>query len=143
MNSYVNSELLRGNMKLPLKEHIDDALAGLKAGRYESEASVSQGIVFRLLNALDWPIFNTQIVHPEYSVGRRRVDFALCHPESTPQVFIEVKQVVNIEWADEQLFEYVLDYDGVIPIAVLTNGQKWQFFHQMGEKNTEKGRSVK
>ena len=134
------NEWLRGKMQLTLKKHIDDIRNELKKKEFPNEAAVSDGIVRRLLNALDWPIFNTQIVHPEYPVGRRRVDFALCYPESTPQVFIEVKQVVNIEWADEQLFEYVLDYDGVIPIAILTNGRKWQFFHRMGEKKYREGK---
>ena len=125
---------------MTLKEHIDDIRGGLQKGIYIDETAVSQGIVLRLLNVLAWPIFNTQIVHPQYPVAGRRVDFALCHPESTPQVFIEVKRVVNIEWAEEQLFEYALDYDGVIPIAVLTNGQEWRFFYQMGEGNYREGK---
>lgn len=125
---------------MTLKKHIDDIRSGLQKGIYINEAAVSQGVVLRLLNALDWPIFNTQIVHPQYLVAGRRVDFALCHRESAPQVFIEVKQVVNIEWAEEQLFEYALDYNGVIPIAVLTNGQEWRFFYQMGEGNYREGK---
>ena len=120
-------------MNKTLREHIDDISEGLKHKRYPAEAAVSQGIVLRLLNALAWPIFNTQIVHPEYSVGEGKVDFALCHPPSDPCVFIEVKQVGNIEEAEQQLFEYALDHDhGVIPIAVLTDGRKWRFFHLMG-----------
>lgn len=116
---------------MTLKEHIDDIRSGLQKGIYIDEAAVSQRIVLRLLNALGWPISNTQIVHPEYSVGgRRRVDFALCHPPSKPIVFIEVKQVGKIEKNEQQLFEYALDY-GVMPIAVLTDGRKWSFFHLM------------
>ena len=125
------NEWLRGKMQLTLKKHVEDIRDKLKKKEFPNEAAVSDGIVRRLLNALDWPIFNTQIVHPEYPVEGGRVDFALCHPKSTPQVFIEVKQGGKIEWADQQLFEYAFDC-GRIPIAVLTDGQKWRFFHLMG-----------
>ena len=126
---------------MTLKEHIDDIRKGLEADRYPNEAAVSRRIVLRLLKALAWPISNIQIVDPEYSVGGGRVDFALCHPESTPRIFIEVKKVGEVEWADQQLFEYAFDYeedaldhDGAIPIAVSTDGREWHFFHLMGSE---------
>ena len=121
-----------------LKEHIDDIRSGLQRGIYIDEAAVSKHIVLRLLKALAWPISDTQIVHPEYPVRGGRVDFALCHPESKPQVFIEVKRVGKVEWADQQLFEYAFDYEEYtfdykgIPIAVSTEGREWYFFHLMG-----------
>ena len=112
---------------MTLKEHIDEIGTGLETGQYGNEAAVSQGIVLRLLDALTWPRFNTQIIIPEYSVGGRRVDFALCHPPSKPIIFIEVKQVGNIDGAEQQLFEYAF-HEGV-PIAILTDGREWRFFH--------------
>ena len=112
---------------MTLKEHIDEIGAGLETGQYGNEAAVSQGIVLRLLDALAWPRYNIQVIIPEYSVGGRRVDFALCHPPSKPIVFIEVKQVGNIEGAEQQLFEYAF-HEGV-PIAILTDGRVWRFFH--------------
>ena len=112
---------------MTLKEHIDDIRDNLKKGLYTNEAAVSNGIVRRLLDALDWPIYNPQVIIPEYSVEGRRVDFALCHPPSKPIVFIEVKQVGNIEGAERQLFEYAF-HEGV-PIAILTDGREWRFFH--------------
>ena len=114
-----------------LKEHIDDIRNQLKEGLFINEAAVSQGIVLRLLNVLTWPTYNTQVIIPEYSVEGRRVDYALCHPPSKPIVFIEVKQVGNIEGAERQLFEYAF-HEGV-PIAILTDGQEWQFFHPSGQ----------
>ena len=112
---------------MTLKEHIDEIDTGLEIGQYGNEAAVSQGIVLRLLDALTWPRFNTQVIIPEYSVGGRRVDFALCHPPSKPIIFIEVKQVGNIDGAEQQLFEYAF-HEG-IPIAILTDGREWRFFH--------------
>lgn len=116
---------------MTLKEHIDDIRKGLEADRYPNEAAVSQGIVLRLLGALAWPTFDTQIVAPEYGVEGTWVDFALCHPPSKPRVFIEAKQVGNIKGAEEQLFGY--DARVRVPIAVLTDGREWQFFHPTGE----------
>ncbi len=116
---------------MTLKEHIDDIRDKLAERKFRKEAAVSQGIVLRLLKALNWPIFEIQIVDPEFAVEGRAVDFALCHPPSKPLVFIEVKNVGQMEGAEQQLFEYALDH-GVIPIAVLTDGRKWRFFHLMG-----------
>ena len=97
------------------------------------EAAVSNGVVRRLLDALDWPIYNPEVIIPEYSVGGQRVDFALCHPSSKPLVFIEVKQSGTSKDAEQQLFEYAF-HEGV-PIAILADEQKWQFFHPSGQGN--------
>ena len=123
---------------MALKEHIDDIRDALRRKQFTSEALVSQGIVRRLLDALDWPQFNPQIVIPEYPVPGRRVDFALCHPALKPMVFIEVKQVGQSDGAERQLFEYA--FHAGVPIAVLTDGQKWQFFHPIGRGNYEERR---
>ena len=116
---------------MTLKEHIDDIREGLKINRYPDEAAVSQGIVLRLLGTLGWSTFDTQAVFPQYGIEGRKVDFALCHPPSKPIVFIEVKRVGNIEGAERQLFEYAF-HEGV-PIAILTDGQKWRFFYPIGQ----------
>ena len=115
---------------MTLNEHLDDIRNDLRRGTFANEASVSQGIVLRLLHALGWP-YNTQVVIPEYSVEGRRVDFALCHPASKPLVFIEVKQVGQIKGAERQLFEYAF-HTGV-PIAILTDGREWHFFQPGGQ----------
>jgi hypothetical protein len=60
---HLEDEVARG----PVKEDLLDIRAGIRAGRYVNEATVSQGIVQRLLNALGWPVYNTEIVAPEYS----------------------------------------------------------------------------
>ena len=112
---------------MTLKEHIEDIRESLEEGLFTSEAAVSNSIVLRLLDALNWPRYNPQVIIPEYSVGGRRVDFALCPPSSKPLVFIEVKQSETLKGGEQQLFEYAF-YEGV-PIAILTDGQKWRFFH--------------
>ena len=126
---------------MTLKEHIDDIHKGLEAGQYGNEAAVSQGVVLRLLGALAWPTFNTQVVAPEYGVEGTRVDFALCHPLSKPLVFVEVKQVGKIEGAEKQLFQYAF-HTGV-PIAILTDGREWHFFHPSGQGDYRERRVYK
>jgi predicted type IV restriction endonuclease len=111
---------------MSLSDEIDDIRAGIKAGRYGSEAAVSQGIVLRLLQALGWSTFDTHAVCPEFSLGGRRVDYALCHPTDKPVAFIEVKQIGQSGGAERQLFEYAFHVG--VPLAILTDGQEWNFF---------------
>lgn len=127
----------RDTIRMTLKEHIDDIGDMLKQGAFanERERIISRRIVNRLLQALEWPIFTPRIVVDEYVVEGRRVDFALCHPASTPRVFIEAKRVGNIDKRIRQLFEYAFHIG--IPIVVLTDGQKWRFYHPAGEGSYE------
>ena len=127
---------------MTLKEHVDDIRKGLQEGQFTNEAQVSLGIVGRLLDALAWPRYNTKVVIPEYSVQGTRVDFALCHPQSKPLIFIEVKKVGQIdEGGERQLFEYAF-HEGV-PIAVLTDGKEWHFFYPSGQGNYKERRVCK
>lgn len=114
---------------MAFKEHIDDIRKGLKQNNYTNEASVRRSIVDPLLTALGWST-DPKIVIPEYTIDKKRVDYALCHPALKPRVFIEVKQVGNIDGAERQLFEYAF-HEG-IPILILTDGQRWRFFHPSG-----------
>ncbi|MFZ5453014.1 MAG: type I restriction endonuclease [Thermodesulfobacteriota bacterium] len=109
-----------------LRDHIKEIREGIKAGLFTNEASVSQGIVLRLLHAFSWPTYDIQIVFPEYPLTGRRADFALCHPAGKPLVFIEVKPLGQSDTGERQLFEYAF-HKGV-PMAILTNGHEWHFF---------------
>jgi hypothetical protein len=73
-----------------LEKHIEEIRLGIKAGRFVNEAAVSQGIVIRLLDALSWPKYETQIVCPEYSLRGRRVNGAISR--EIPMIFILVIQ---------------------------------------------------
>lgn len=107
-------------------DQIEKLREGLREGRFTSEAAVSQGILLPTLHVLGWPVFDTSIVIPEFSVEGRRVDYALCHPANHPSVFIEVKKVGMSEGADRQLFEYAFHLG--VPMAILTDGQEWSFY---------------
>lgn len=109
-----------------MKQDIAAIQDDLRRGRYSSEAQVAHGIVYRLLQALGWPVFDSRIVWPEYTLEGRRVDLALCHPAERPAVFIEIKNVGNATEAERQLFEYAFHIG--ISMAILTDGQEWSFF---------------
>ena len=109
-----------------VEQDIEAIRVGIRAGHFSNEASVSQGIVVRLLDALGWPKYDMHTVWPEYALSGRRVDFALCSPPGKPIAFIEVKQIGQSDGAERQLFEYAF-HDGV-PFAILTDGREWNFF---------------
>lgn len=110
---------------MSLRERLHNARDLLRAGRLVNEAAVSSGVVLPILDALGWPAFDPSVVAPEYSVGNRRVDFALL-TNRTPAVFVEVKQPGLADGADRQLFEYAF-HEGV-PIAILTDGATWHVY---------------
>lgn len=109
-----------------MEQEIESIRDGIKSGRFSNEASVSQGIVLRLLHGLGWPSYDTDSVWPEYSLGGRRVDYALCSPPGKPIAFIEVKQIGQSDGAERQLFEYAFHIG--VPMVILTDGQEWNFF---------------
>lgn len=126
---------------MALEEHLDSIRSDLKRRVFTNEASISQGIVLRLLHTLGWPRYNTQVVIPEYPVEEGRVDFALCHPPSKPLVFVEVKQVGKIGGAEKQLFGYAFHIG--VPIVILTDGQEWHFFQPSGQGDYRERRVCK
>ena len=75
---------------------------------------------------LGWNTWDTTKVWPEFQTGEGRVDFALCHPESQPAVFVEVKQPGRAEDGVRQALEYAF-HTGV-PFVVLTDGKTWSFY---------------
>ena len=90
------------------------------------ESATKQGVVLRLLSLAGWDTFDISQVVPEYTVGTRRVDYALS-PGSPNAVFIEVKRPgENLERHQQQLLEYCFQ-EGV-KLAALTNGRTWWIY---------------
>ena len=101
------------------------------------EAEVSSN-VRRVLNALGWEADNHHEVKPEYSVGNRKVGYALLIG-STPQVFVEVKKGGEpLEHHQEQLLQYAFKEN--IRLALLTNGTVWWFYLPRLDVNWEQRR---
>ena len=90
------------------------------------ESATKQGVVLRLLSLAGWDTFDVSEVVPEYTVGNRRVDYAL-RPGSPNAVFIEVKRPgENLDRHQQQLLEYCFQ-EGVT-LAALTNGRTWWLY---------------
>ncbi len=112
---------------MDLEKHIEEIRAAIQAGQFSNEAAISQGIVLRLLGALSWPCWDTQVVAPQYCLENLRVDFALCHPPEKPIALIEVKHLgKQTDDSERQLFQYA--FHAGVPLAILTDGQEWHFF---------------
>ncbi|WP_424947229.1 type I restriction endonuclease [Candidatus Spongiihabitans sp.] len=126
---------------MSLQEIIRDVQNKLKNNEYPNEQSISQGVVLRLLAAMKWPIHDTQLVIPEYSVRGKRVDFALCAKKNKPVIFIEVKQPDSASGADEQLFQYAF-LQG-IPFGIVTDGREWHFYLPAGAGSFDERRVYK
>lgn len=124
----VRSSCTRSPVAL-LVHRIETARRLLRDGHLANESSVSTSIVFPILQALGWDVFNPMEVAPEYAVGTRRVDFALLH-HGKPAVFIEVKQPGLGLGADQQLFDYA--FHSGVPLAVLTDGRTWSVYLPSG-----------
>ena len=110
------------------------------AGRLSGldESATKQGVVLRLLSLAGWDTFDISRVVPEYTVGNRRVDYAL-QPGSPNAVFIEVKRPSeNLEPHQQQLLEYCFQ-EGV-KLGVLTNGRTWWFYLPLQAGNWEQRR---
>ncbi len=110
-----------------LKEHIGAIRDGLQTEQYKNKAEISQGIVLRLLDALNWPMYDTQIIIPEYVVEGRGGGYALCHPALEPCFLIKIKDLTYTPDAERQLFRHA--YRSDIPVVIFTDGRRWQFFH--------------
>ena len=102
------------------------------------ESATKQGVVLRLLNLAGWNPFDVSQVVPEYTVGKRRVDYAL-RPGSANAVFIEVKRPgEHLENHQQQLLEYCFQ-EGV-KLAALTNGRTWWLYLPLQAGNWEQRR---
>jgi len=118
---------------------IRDLKRRIAAGSFRSEAEISRGVVSRILHELGWPVFDVHVVTPEFKIGPRKADYALCHPPGTPSVLLEVKDLGKADdRGEQQRFEYCF-HQGV-PIAVLTDGRGWSFFFPAGQGSYQERR---
>jgi len=90
------------------------------------EAATKQGIVLKVLSFLGWDPFEIDEIHPEYTVGSRRVDFSLRHNNSN-RVFISVARVgKELEPHQESLLNFASAEE--VKMAILSNGLNWWFY---------------
>ena len=118
---------------------IADVREKLRRGAYSNEDQVSKQVVIRLLQALRWAVHDPQRVTPEFSIGTRRVDYALIPDHRGPVVLIEVKRVGRAKsTGEDQLLSYCFQQG--VPLAVLTDGRSWKFYLPGGRGSYEQRR---
>ncbi|MCD6371755.1 MAG: hypothetical protein J7L39_03490 [Candidatus Aenigmarchaeota archaeon] len=100
------------------------------------EIKTKQGIILPILQYLNWNIFDTDEVYPEYYISayRDRVDYNL-RIGGNNKVFIEVKRVKDSLEEETQLCDYANHED--VKLAIFTNGISWEFFLPRSEGTWE------
>lgn len=118
-----------------MKEILDDINLKLSESYYSNEEHVRLSLVSRVLQSLEWDIWNPREVNAEYycipNEDRSKVDIALFLTSQVPSVFIEIKAVgkiysdlVNIE---RQLRDYNRNLTALF--SIITDGRKWRFYY--------------
>ncbi len=122
-----------------LAEAIRDVARRIERGEYQHEAAVSRQIVMRFFRHLGWDEYAPEQVSPEFSIGSRKVDYALCRPPFGAVVLIEVKNLGKATpEGEKQLFDYC--FKKGVPLAVLTDGKTWSFYYPAGMGDFEQRR---
>jgi len=93
-----------------------------------NEAVTEEVIINPILKCMGWDTSNPCEVHREYSIGRKKVDYAL-RKNKTNLIFIEVKNF-NLDLTLEnknQIIDYCLLKK--VKWGILTNGREWYFYN--------------
>ncbi len=123
---------------MSLEQTLRKVVGHIRADRLENEAQVQQAVILPVLRALDWDDSDPESFRPEYSVGGGRVDYALLG-RGGPLVFIEAKRIGAVDaGGEEQLFGYAANRG--VPLLVLTDGDRWDFYLAMAEGIPEERR---
>ena len=124
-------------LRADCRESISQAISGIRhtpslEGR--SKAAIAQAVVFRLLAAAGWDVFDLSQVMPGYITGDRSIDFALMPPgqpkgAASPSVFIDVRtpaENIKSPRMERQLLAHCARQE--VSLAALTNGLRWLLF---------------
>ena len=111
----------------------------------KSRASVSQGVVLRLLNAAGWDVFDLSQVMPGYRSANTEIGYALLMPRSgsgespSPRVLVEVRSPGESLEAARTVNRLLGCCASVgAPLGVLTDGLRWRLFlHTAGENRRD------
>lgn len=121
-------------MNQVLNDFINTIKTDRRINSYD-EAATKQGIILRILSALQWDTFNIDEVKPEYSMNGKRVDYSL-RINGQNKVFIEVKKIgIDLENHQEQLLNY--SFKEGVKLSILTNGITWWLYLPLHEGSWE------
>ncbi|MEK0337749.1 MAG: type I restriction endonuclease [Nitrosopumilus sp.] len=117
----------------------------LKKGHFTNEESIRLSLVARVLQKLDWDIWNPREFFTEYPVvpheDSTRVDIALFENPFSPSVFIETKSInklaSNFTKYEIQLRDY--NRNNTALFSIITDGRIWRFYYsQTGGEFSQK-----
>ena len=91
------------------------------------ESATKQGVVLRLLSLAGWDTFDISQVVPEYTVGTRRVDYAL-RPGSPKHRVHRGPSAPAKTWKDINSSCWSTAFQEGVKLAVLTNGRTWWLY---------------
>ena len=96
-----------------------------------NEAQAKRSVIERILEFLDWDMYNYNEVKLEYGVETLWVDYALL-VNGENKVFIEAKRPSEkLETHQKQLLDY--SFGEGVALAILTNGIAWWFYLPLKE----------
>ena len=132
-----------------MNELLADMLADIKAklqnGDYKNEEHIRLSLVARVLQNLGWDIWNPKEVNTEFIVvpneDKTRVDVALFLRPFAPAVFIEIKDVGQIQGRLAHIERQLRDYNrnNTAMFTIITDGREWRFyFSQTGGEFSKK-----
>ncbi len=120
-----------------MKEIIEDIRNLLIIGKYRNEEQVRFSLVARILQKLDWDIWNPEQVYTEFKPNptndNKKVDIALFLDGNSPSIFIEIKSPEKLNNSNEllkaetQLKDYNADLTALF--TILTDGNQWRFYY--------------
>lgn len=117
-----------------MKELLADIKARLLNGEYKNEEHIRLSLVARVLQVLGWNIWNPKEVNAEFVVvpneDSTRVDIALFLNQFAPAVFIEIKNIGQIQGRLADIERQLRNYnrDNQAMFTVITDGRNWRFY---------------
>ena len=128
-----------------MREILEDILKKLNDKAYRNEEHVRLSLVSRILQELDWDLWNPNEVNSEFPVvpneDQSRVDLALFLTPYVPSVFVEIKAVGKLEGDIGHIEQQLRDYNrnNTALFSVISDGRKWRFYYsQTGGEFSQK-----
>ena len=118
-----------------MRTTFEDIKGKLDNSLYKNEEQIRFSLVARVLEKLDWKIWDPQEVATEFSPnnGRHKVDIALFPSQYEIPIYIEIKAASKLNKptellkAENQLRDYNVDLTALF--TILTDGNQWRFYY--------------
>lgn len=120
-----------------MRETLIDIRNLLISRKYKNEEQVRLSLVARIVQKLDWNIWDPEQVFTEFRTNqkddKRKVDIAIFSNSDYPTIFIEIKSSEKLNnpselaKSEEQLRDYNADLTALF--TVLTDGNQWRFYY--------------